>query len=382
MVLPAPSSRPSRAAPTTIPGTDGDDTLTAGAMGDVLLGYEGNDLLLGAAGDDRLEGDLGNDTLDGGAGDDEMLGGEGDDVFYVDSLDDVVDGGVGQDHLIFDLSALTAPIDPTGPYVSTAGVSVSGIESYEGILSRGSDTLVTTFQLHDLDGSVGTDLLVLDYSGTFNGLEATRVSFRNFASFATAEVVVLSDGSAYFPRIINFERYEITGTAGSDLITTEDRGDVIDGGLGNDTLNGEGGADTLIGGQGDDVLLGGDGPDELRSGPGINQLTGGTGADTFIFDPDGVHTVTDFEASDTLVLPLDLSQSRGTIIGGAGTDLAQRSNGDGWLFEILVTDVGSGVELTFSSRGFSLITPDVPTTRIELEGITPEDVSLDWFEFI
>ena len=92
--------------------------------------------------------------------------------------------------------------------------------------------------------------------------------------------------------------------------------------------------------------------------------------------------MTDFEPTDTLVVPLDLSQSRGIIIGGTGGDTGQRNNADGWLLEILVTEVGTGVEISFASRGFSLATPDVPTAQVQLDGVAIEDVSFDWFEFV
>jgi Ca2+-binding RTX toxin-like protein len=73
-------------------GTDGVDTLVAGA---------GRDRLYGGIGNDVLEGGGGPDILDGGSGADVMRGGDQSDVYWVDDPGDVVveAGGSGYDRL-------------------------------------------------------------------------------------------------------------------------------------------------------------------------------------------------------------------------------------------------------------------------------------------
>jgi hypothetical protein len=61
-------------------GTQGDDTLTASAPGDVVCGLGGNDVLTGLEGDETLNGGSDDDTLAGAAGNDVQDGGDGVDV--------------------------------------------------------------------------------------------------------------------------------------------------------------------------------------------------------------------------------------------------------------------------------------------------------------
>lgn len=58
-------------------GTDIANRINGGDYGDTLRGLGGDDFLMGWRGNDLLEGGLGNDTLEGGPGDDRLFGGEG-----------------------------------------------------------------------------------------------------------------------------------------------------------------------------------------------------------------------------------------------------------------------------------------------------------------
>jgi len=118
-------------------GGAGSDVLTAGDSAGYLDGGSGNDAITGGVGDDVLEGgehsdaqSAGDDTIDGGAGDDSirggfgadlLRGGSGDDVidhlgrteereiieqhnfaWHIDDAADSLEGGAGDDTLIFD----------------------------------------------------------------------------------------------------------------------------------------------------------------------------------------------------------------------------------------------------------------------------------------
>ncbi|MCG6858672.1 MAG: Ig-like domain-containing protein [Salaquimonas sp.] len=67
-----------------ITGSEGNDFLAAGLMGDEISGLGGDDLLMGFAGNDKLDGGEGNDILIGGLGYDQLAGGGGDDLFVID----------------------------------------------------------------------------------------------------------------------------------------------------------------------------------------------------------------------------------------------------------------------------------------------------------
>lgn len=117
-------------------GSDSSDSYLDGGTGDdVLIGGGGDDQLFGGSHENEMSGDLDatdNDILDGGAGDDVLkgglgadwlLGGDGDDVidhfghameesgaeqhdydWHNDGASDVLDGGAGNDTLIFGAS--------------------------------------------------------------------------------------------------------------------------------------------------------------------------------------------------------------------------------------------------------------------------------------
>jgi Ca2+-binding RTX toxin-like protein len=69
----------------------------------------------------------------------------------------------------------------------------------------------------------------------------------------------------------------IRGGEGDDVLIGGAGADKLIGGPGDDELNGRGGNDLLIGGPGNDTLLGGAGDDVLRGGAGHNILVGGPG---------------------------------------------------------------------------------------------------------
>jgi hypothetical protein len=106
----------------TIPGTNGNDTLTGTGEDDVINGGNGADTLDGAEGDDTLSGGNGTDTLAGGEGDDTLSGGNGDDVLDGGDGDDDVNGDRGDDVLIY-----------------VASENIDSTDFYDG--AQGQDTL-------------------------------------------------------------------------------------------------------------------------------------------------------------------------------------------------------------------------------------------------
>jgi hypothetical protein len=99
------------------------------------------------------------------------------------------------------------------------------------------------------------------------------------------------------PTSTNTTEIEVTGQAGNDTITLDQRNGALpaaklSGGAGNDVLTGGSGADQLFGDAGNDTLIGGRGND---------QLFGGAGNDLFIWNPgDGSDVVEGGAGKDTL----------------------------------------------------------------------------------
>lgn len=220
-----------------INGDDLDNILTGTATADFIAGNGGNDQLSGGSGDDDLyggdgddhvSGDAGNDLIDGGAGRDVLAGGAGDDAIYVGRGDgDVATGGDGDDAI----------------YITGGGTGEVA------------------------DGGAGIDLLHLEISAL-----ATPITI----SMADPDVEqVLADGT----RIIGFEKLEVWGGLGGDVLTGGDLNDVLRGGGGDDTIQGGGAFDSLWGDAGNDIIDGGAASDELLGGTGNDRLDGGSGDD-------------------------------------------------------------------------------------------------------
>ncbi|PWS34545.1 hypothetical protein DFH01_23670 [Falsiroseomonas bella] len=229
-----------------ITGTAGDDEIRGRDSGNTLIGLGGNDTLTGGAG---------NDSLDGGAGND-FFGNVG--------VGDVLVGGTGQDTANVNLSDVTAAmtIDLLTGQGAGAGTSWTGVEFITGTMGQGDDTVMAGMQLATILGHGGTDLIVLDYSGTLaDGRTATQVLFQALAH-SNNELVYLSGSTTAVQFAINdFERFAITGTAGDDEIRGGNAGNTLIGLDGNDTLTGGVGNDSLDGGAEDDRLDGGAGND-------------------------------------------------------------------------------------------------------------------------
>jgi Ca2+-binding RTX toxin-like protein len=151
------------------------------------------------------------------------------------------------------------------------------------------------------------------------------------------------------------------GDRGDDTLEGDRDADQLFGNRGDDLLLGGRGDDLLDGGPGDDLLDGGPGADDLRGDRGNDRLTGDNGADRFIVanGEDGIDRITDFDASDTLVLselladaglpgaPTGASLDTFLQFGfdGADTDIAVDVDGAADFADPDVTLVAEGVDL-------------------------------------
>lgn len=195
-------------------------------------------------------------------------------------------------------------------------------------------------------------------------------------------------------------RQQITG--GDDMTATNVTGttgqfrypefnDSLYGGLGDDDLYGEAGNDMLVGGAGNDMLDGGSGDDLLDAGTGTNTQAGGSGADTFLFRvASGTHTLTDYEAQDTIrfegLNELNIAASIEMVGGKGGVEwigMGQRGNANRLSLELTLEQVGDDVHATLDSAGglWSLGTaPDILVTVI-IEDALLSSISMSDFEF-
>lgn len=171
-----------------------------------------------------------------------ITGNIGDNVITVSGGIDIVDGGLGVDRLVVDYSAsagvVTATIAVIGGDLGT--VSVTNVENFTALTGAGADILTFTTANGDnyIDAGEGANTVVVG-----NGTN-----------------IVIAGG-------------------GIDTITVGNGNNYIDAGLG--TV----GANTLLVGSGDNVIIGSDGIDTISTGGGNNYIYAGEGANTITVGP-------------------------------------------------------------------------------------------------
>ena len=193
----------------------------------------GSLLLLGDDGDTLLTGGTGQDYFGlGRGGNDTVIAGSGNDVIDIEntlSADDSLDGGAGDNDILFVSGTFTASMAPS--------------------TLRGVERIVVG------DGAASIALS--------NEAVVSAATTQNFTVDASSQ----SEGSS-----LSLDAGAVLGRAISVLS-----------GDGNDDIAGGGGNDFLSGGDGADTLLGGDGNDTLIGGLGADTMDGGAGNDTFGF---------------------------------------------------------------------------------------------------
>ncbi|MDP2680327.1 MAG: M10 family metallopeptidase C-terminal domain-containing protein [Rhodoferax sp.] len=205
-------------------GTDGDDSMNGGTdRGNRIYGLGGADTLFGGPLNDLLDGGDGNDQLwDQSGGIDTLLGGLGNDSLstFTSTGNDSLDGGDGNDSLY----------GGKGDDTLLGGLDDDLLNGYEGndslLGGDGNDTLYGGEGNDLLDGGAGNDYLWDQAAGN--------------------DTLLGGLGDDYL---------SIYQNAGNGSLEGGDGNDSLYGSVGNDTLHGGSGMDVLHGGDGDDVYL-------------------------------------------------------------------------------------------------------------------------------
>lgn len=252
----------------SVGGLIGNVSIAIGAVIENAVGGSGNDVFYGNSGDNRL-------TLNGGS--------------------DTVDGGLGNDTVVF--------LGARSEYnitISNQTVSVSRIGS-------GTAEYVS---LRNVEFLAFSDQTVAAPSVASNGLTLSGDYLANvFSGSAAADV--------------------LDGGGGDDRISAGGGNDRIVGGWGNDVLYGEDGDDTLVGGLGSDTLDGGNGVDladystisgSLQIDLTIGVASSASGNDTLV----SIESVTGGSSADVMVG----NAASNVLRGGGGADVLRGLAGD------------------------------------------------------
>ena len=235
---------------------------------------EGFDISAGR-GDDNIElgyDNISDDTVDAGAGNDYIFTGKG---------SDVVDGGSGYDILNLDfynsVSGVTSSFNDRngGEYMSDEGaignslIEFSNIEALNVQGSQYDDVLIAIANLSNqgvnstgipttsyINGGLGVDKLVVDYSNSDSNLDIVNVNGYG-ANSGALSVFSPEDGNQNQIDFNDIESFNITTGAGNnniDLGYENLSNDLIDAGAGNDSIFTGKGSDVVDGGSGYDTL--------------------------------------------------------------------------------------------------------------------------------
>jgi Ca2+-binding RTX toxin-like protein len=210
-------------------GTSASETVNGTPFAETLSGRGGNDTLNGGEGSDALHGGNGNDTLNGGNGADRLW------------------GDAGNDTLVPGSDAVFAYIE--------GGVNRAGV--------------------YFVDGGIGFDTLVLDYSASAKSQS------------------ISGDQILASPQVLNVEALNIRGSQFSDFLSGSSNADYLFGGGGFDYLSGGGGNDYLdAGGKGAaPVAPIGEGGHSNADALSLDHLfTAGSGFPSVSFSIDAVET--------------------------------------------------------------------------------------------
>jgi len=328
-----------------------------------VIGSAFVDTFTGSADDNIIDGGAGADNIDGGAGSDTVsyasatgarivtlgAGGaasaantEGDlltsieniigsnsssaDVLTGNNLDNVIEGGLGDD--VLDGSTNAAGGD-TASYVSaTSAVTVSlatgtssggagndTLSNFENLLgSVYNDTLTGDGNANIINGSDGNDTLNggAGADSLVGGLGTDTVSYEDAGAAITVTINGLGTlGDANGDSLSGIEN--LIGSAFNDTITGDGGANWIIGGAGNDILNGMGGIDTLSYASAASAVT-------VNLGTVISQNTVGAGWDT----------LSNFENMIGSIFNDNLTGdgSANTIEGGAGADVLNGGGGN------------------------------------------------------
>jgi Ca2+-binding RTX toxin-like protein len=258
-------------------------------QGKEIKGISSFEHLEGSNFSDNLEGDRQDNIIRGLAGDDTIDAGDGKDTLIGGVGGDRLDGGVGEDWADYSDSPafvnvnLATAIGLNGHAAGDTFVQNSGVATvenlrgsrYEDILSgdAGNNKIapgLSNRQIDLVDGGLGNDLLMIDYSindfgtGVTGGFQGDAFGYlsRNTSNNGTVLDAVSFVNIDRLLLIGTIKADQVTGGSGDDVLLPGAGDDVIDGGSGNDEIRGDDGNDILIGGVGADTLDGGNGWDK------------------------------------------------------------------------------------------------------------------------
>ncbi|WP_299967891.1 hypothetical protein [uncultured Roseobacter sp.] len=337
---------------------DSGNVHTAAIAANLIVGGAGNDELTaqsdGAVGGDFLLGGDGDDTLTDSDGDDSLFGDAGDDIIQLTGKgNDTVMLGAGQDQVMVGPQAEgTKTILIEGAAIGATRIAivhaVSDAPAAGGDLDRNSQLNIRRTNASDLIvefandafGEQGRARLVLagyfleeNWRSVDIELETRidlldqpdEVSTRTYSALDLYRLALQAPFVSSEDDFIELDAVvanNVSAGDGDDTVIVRDiTGDTtsfakqrLNGGDGDDVIHSHLGVDFLIGGDGDDVLT-----DMGNLKGGTDRLSGGSGDDWITGSLDSLNFINGGSGDDRV-------RGRGTVQGGAGSDIVEGSD--------------------------------------------------------
>ncbi|WIO73533.1 tandem-95 repeat protein [Porticoccaceae bacterium LTM1] len=316
---------------------------------DVIYGTDQNDIIRSGQGNDTVYGEDGDDDLSGGYGDDDITGGFGNDIIRGEVGSNVYRYALGDGNDVI----ITDRYDSNDLILFDSSVSLSDVKFERSTYSTNS-----SFGLHN------------SLKITFEGHEGS-VLLAGYLDLSSFQGVRFGDGPLLSRNDI--EDYLNTPTDESDILISNSRNSVLDGGAGDDTLVGWAGDDVFIFGEGygsdqisdvnlldNDVirLIGGISPEDIKMSRSENKLV------IEILGTNDVLTVSDFYktryAPSVFISSIEFSDPEGTIWDDTYivNRLSNPSSGDDFLYLTVdddTIDLMSGDDVVYADSGNDVI---------------------------
>ena len=233
-------------------GTDQKDELTGSDDADQALLNGGNDIVLSFSGDDYVNGGTGNDLIFAGDDNDVIDGNEGDDYIDAGGGDDLIITGAGNDRIF----------------------GGEGKDNFVISKAENSNDVISDFDIQN-------DILDLSEFGR---------DFTDLKSLKTLYGIKTDHSGNVILNLPNSQTLTLNG------ITTESLEELN---INFDIEQKTG----LIGDENNNILTGTDGSDEISSGAGNDILTGNAGEDIFVISQNinGVDIIEDFKTHEDII---------------------------------------------------------------------------------
>ena len=309
-------------------GSDYNDTLTGDDNDNIIDALGGNDTIYGGGGGDTIDGGGGSDTVSyenstegvnvnlttdthsrgdaqgdslvsieniiGSDYSDSLTGDDNDNVINGGGGSDTIDGGEGVDTISYENSSQAVNINLATNTHSGGDAQDDSLVSIENIIgSNHNDILTGDNNDNIIDGGEGVDTISYE-----NSTEAVNINLATNTH---------SGGDAQDDSLVSIEN--IIGSNHNDILTGDNKDNIIDGGEGNDTVSyeyssqavninlasnihsgGDAEGDSLsnieniIGSDYNDTLTGDDNDNVINGGGGSDTIDGGEGIDTVSYE--------------------------------------------------------------------------------------------------